>query len=72
VTLEEDSANVPADEAKLYPSDRKSNVLPVTYFIDQRNYDTIRPDSPAAKVSVWSGNAPPWVEVIPFSKLNEF
>ena len=72
VTLEEDSANLPADEAKLYPSDRKTNVLPVTYFIDQRNYDTIRPDSPAVKVSVWSGNAPPWVEVIPFSKLNDF
>jgi hypothetical protein len=44
----------------------------VTYFVDQKNYDTIRPESPAIKISVWSGNAPPWVEVIPFSKLNDF
>jgi hypothetical protein len=72
VTLQEDSASLPIDEAKLYPDDRKADVLLAAYFVDQSSYDTIRADAPAAKLSVWSGDALAWTEAIPLSKLNEF
>lgn len=72
VMVEEDSVNLPRDEAKLYPGDRKRDVLPVRYFVDSRNFYTIRPDSPAVKLSVWSGDAQPWAETVPLSRLNDF
>ena len=72
VTIQKDSANLPADEAKLYPGDRKANALPAAYYVDERNYDRIGPDKPAMKLSVWSGNALTWSETITLSMLNEF
>ena len=41
-------------------------------FVDQRIYDTTKPTSPIVRITVWSGDAEPWIEEIPFSKLNEF
>jgi hypothetical protein len=71
VILEQDSKNVPGN-ARLYPGDRLPSVLSVKYFIDHANYDTIRPEAPAVKVSVWTGDTSPWITEIPLSQLNEF
>jgi hypothetical protein len=47
-------------------------IRPVRYYVDQRNYDLIRPEVPVDKITVWSGDAPPWIAAIPLSKLNDF
>ena len=72
IVLEEDSEALTADERKLYPGEMKSDIRPVRYYVDQRNYDLIRPETPVVKIAVWSGDAPPWIAVIPLSKLNDF
>ena len=72
VTIQEDSASLLAEEAKLYGGETRRDVLPVRYYIDSKNYDTIGPDQPALTLSVWSGNSSPWVRTIPLSELNEF
>lgn len=72
VVLEEDSTTLPPDEAKLYPRDRKTDVRSVRYYIDDQNFDSIGPDTPIVRLSVWSENAPSWIQEIPLSKLNNF
>jgi hypothetical protein len=72
VIIQEDSSTLPSDEAKLYPGDTKKNALLAAYYIDQRNYDAIRPDRPVVTLTVWSHDAKTWSETIPLDKLNEF
>jgi hypothetical protein len=72
VTIQEDSSNLPVDEAKLYPGDTKANALLMAYYVDQRGYAMLCPDKPAVKLTVWSGDALTWSKAIPISERNDF
>ena len=70
--IEEDSSALPPADAKIYPGEKRTNVVTVAYFVDDANYDLIDAEDSVVKVTLWSGDMPPSVLVVPLSQLNEF
>ena len=69
---DENSTTYSTNLPRLYPGDRLSSIVNLSYHVDESNWDSISDQSPIVKVSLWSGNMPASVQQIPMSRLNEY